>query len=72
MKTRMWLAAAVLLAFSSIAQSQQKEVKIGFIYDVTGPFAGGGSEAALLGTRVRLHLHVSVKDGMQRPRARDE
>jgi branched-chain amino acid transport system substrate-binding protein len=48
------LAAAALAAFSTLAgfaAAQQKEIKIGFIYDVTGPFAGGGSEAAMLGTR---------------------
>ena len=36
--------AAAALAASLSAFAQQKEIKIGFIYDVTGPFAGGGSE----------------------------
>src|SRR5882672_1728444 len=45
------LAAAALAAFAVLAQAQQKEIKIGFIYDVSGPFAGGGSEPAQVGTK---------------------
>src|ERR1700674_5488477 len=45
------LAAITLCAFAVAAEAQQKEIKIGFIYDVTGPFAGGGSEAAQIGTK---------------------
>jgi len=45
------LAAAAALAFALGAQAQQKEIKIGFIYDVSGPFAGGGSEPAQIGTK---------------------
>src|ERR671922_478336 len=48
-----WLAA-VLCAFTLAAQAQQKEIKIGFIYDVTGPFAGGGSEPAQVGTKAAV------------------
>ena len=43
--------AIALAAFVLTAQAQQKEIKIGFIYDVSGPFAGGGSEPAQLGTK---------------------
>ncbi len=43
-------AAALALAALSV-QAQPKEIKIGFIYDVSGPFAGGGSEPAQLGTK---------------------
>src|SRR3954470_23649001 len=45
-------AAFSLLAFAAYAQP--KEIKIGFIYDVSGPFAGGGSEPAQLGTRAAV------------------
>jgi len=45
------LLAAVLAAAAFAAQAQQKEIKIGFIYDVSGPFAGGGSEPAQVGTK---------------------
>ncbi|HKQ28377.1 MAG TPA: ABC transporter substrate-binding protein [Burkholderiales bacterium] len=46
--------AALALAISSSAFAQQKEIKIGFIYDVTGPFAGGGSEPAQIGTKAAV------------------
>jgi branched-chain amino acid transport system substrate-binding protein len=46
--------AAAALAVSASAFAQQKEIKIGFIYDVTGPFAGGGSEPAQLGTKAAV------------------
>jgi branched-chain amino acid transport system substrate-binding protein len=46
--------AALALAASASAFAQQKEIKIGFIYDVTGPFAGGGSEPAQLGTKAAV------------------
>jgi len=46
--------AAAALAASVSAFAQQKEIKIGFIYDVTGPFAGGGSEPAQLGTKAAV------------------
>ena len=45
------LVAAAAFAFALGAQAQQKEIKIGFIYDVSGPFAGGGSEPAQVGTK---------------------
>src|SRR5262245_35892937 len=40
-----------LLALAAFAAQAQKEIKIGFIYDVSGPFAGGGSEPAQVGTK---------------------
>src|SRR5262245_10499606 len=50
MAFRPFVAAA--LAFAAFAAlAQQKEIKIGFIYDVSGPFAGGGSEPAQVGTK---------------------
>ena len=48
--------ALVLCAFSLAAQAQPKEIKIGFIYDLTGPFAGGGSEPAQLGTKAAIDM----------------
>jgi branched-chain amino acid transport system substrate-binding protein len=58
------LAAAVALAaFAASAAAQQKEIKIGFIYDVTGPFAGGGSEPAQVGTKAALD-YVNERGGV--------
>ncbi|MGE4043710.1 MAG: ABC transporter substrate-binding protein [Acetobacteraceae bacterium] len=52
------VAAAMLLAGMTLAvsstQAQQKKIKIGVIYDLTGPLAGGGSELHMLGARIVL------------------
>jgi len=54
MAYRGFVLAAALALISAGAVAQQKEIKIGFIYDVTGPFAGGGSEAAQIGTKAAI------------------
>src|SRR5579871_3363004 len=61
---RRGLAAAALAVFSLTAVAQQKELKIGFIYDVTGPFAGGGSEAAQIGTKSAIDM-FNEKGGVE-------
>src|SRR5437868_9709215 len=58
------LAALALAAVCGFASAQQKELKIGFIYDVTGPFAGGGSEAAQIGTRSAIDM-FNEKGGIE-------
>jgi branched-chain amino acid transport system substrate-binding protein len=50
----MRLLAAVLLCAFAFTAHAQKEIKIGFIYDLTGPFAGGGSEPAQIGTKAAV------------------
>src|SRR3954465_1482050 len=50
----MRIIAAPLSASAFAAYAQPKEIKIGFIYDVSGPFAGGGSEAAQIGTKAAI------------------
>src|SRR5258706_16485420 len=57
-------ACALLSAFSGLAQAQQKQIKIGFIYDLTGPFAGGGSEPAQLGTKAMVDL-INERGGVE-------
>ena len=59
MKVRNILAAA-FAAVSFAALAQQKEIKIGFIYDVSGPFAGGGSEPAQVGTKAALEAFLAA------------
>ncbi len=57
---RSWLAsvAAIALAWAgSEAAAQSGAIKIGVIYDVTGPFAAGGSEAAQIGTRTLIDYY---------------
>src|ERR671936_887182 len=59
----MRFVAIALCAFTLAAQAQQKEIKIGFIYDVSGPFAGGGSEPAQIGTKAAIDM-VNEKGGV--------
>ena len=46
----------LIVAFPLAALAQQKEIKIGFIYDLTGPFAASGSEAAQIGTKAAIDM----------------
>ncbi len=49
------LAAMVALGTTG-ALAQQKEIKIGLIFDQTGPFAGGGSVATQLGSKYAIEM----------------
>ncbi|MEW5862198.1 MAG: ABC transporter substrate-binding protein [Pseudomonadota bacterium] len=55
---------AVTLALALGAHAQQKEIKVGVIYDYTGPFAAGGSEAAALGTKIAIDM-LNEKGGVE-------
>src|SRR3954462_7496606 len=46
--------AALALAASLSAFGHEKEIKMGFISDPPGPFAGGGSEPAQVGTKAAV------------------
>ena len=48
------VAAARHLGFAGIAAAQEKKIKIGVIYDLTGPLAGGGSELQYLGAKIMI------------------
>jgi branched-chain amino acid transport system substrate-binding protein len=48
--------AAVAAFGLAPAAAQQKEIKIGLIFDQTGPFAGGGSVATQLGTKYAIEI----------------
>ena len=50
------LAVISVAALPFVVLAQQKEIKIGFIYDVTGPFAASGSEAAQIGTKALIDM----------------
>jgi branched-chain amino acid transport system substrate-binding protein len=58
------IAALALLAISAAAMAQTKEVKIGVIYDYTGPFAAGGSQAAAAGTKIAIDM-INEKGGVE-------
>jgi hypothetical protein len=53
--TLLAMACAALGLFSATtAMAQDEDIKIGVIYDFTGPVAAGGSEAAAIGTQIDL------------------
>ena len=59
-------SAAAAAAFSldwTRAQAQAETVRIGVIYDLTGPFAAGGSVASSVGTQIAIDL-VNEKGGV--------
>src|SRR5580700_4102453 len=55
--------AAVLNLDWTRAQAQAETVRIGVIYDLTGPFAAGGSVASSVGTQIAIDL-VNEKGGI--------
>jgi branched-chain amino acid transport system substrate-binding protein len=46
--------AGLVLATSNPVAAQDKVIKIGVVYDLTGPFAGGGSELQYLGAKIMI------------------
>ena len=45
------------------AQAQDKKIKIGVVYDLTGPFAGGGSKLAI--SRRQDHARLLHQAGVE-------
>jgi len=41
-----------------------KEIKVGVIYDYTGPFAAGGSQAAAIGTKIAIDM-INERGGVE-------
>jgi branched-chain amino acid transport system substrate-binding protein len=58
------IGTAGALPFAGGALAQQREIKIGVIYDYTGPFAGGGSLAAAIGTKHAIEM-VNERGGVE-------
>jgi branched-chain amino acid transport system substrate-binding protein len=60
-------AAVAVAAWAALAAgtaaAQGKDIKIGVIYDYTGPFAAGGSQAAAIGTKIAIDM-VNEKGGV--------
>src|SRR5471030_963589 len=57
------LFGAIVLAvaawgLSASAEAQQKKIKIGVVYDLTGPFAGGGSKLQYDGAKIMLDYFI--------------
>ncbi len=58
-------AAIALVASTSLpAAAQQKEIKLGIIYDYTGPFAGGGSLPAAIATKIAVDM-INERGGVE-------
>src|SRR3954452_1428590 len=65
-RTLLKTSAAAAAAFSldwTRAQAQAETVRIGLIYDLTGPFAAGGSVASSIGAQTAIDL-VNEKGGI--------
>jgi branched-chain amino acid transport system substrate-binding protein len=58
------LAVLALGLCATQAAAQDKQVKIGVIYDYTGPFAAGGSEAAAIGTKAAIDM-INEEGGVE-------
>jgi branched-chain amino acid transport system substrate-binding protein len=58
------LAILALGLDATQAAAQDKQVKIGVIYDYTGPFAAGGSEAAAIGTKAAIDM-INEQGGVE-------
>jgi branched-chain amino acid transport system substrate-binding protein len=60
---RLALGAAAALVASSLAAGAQ-DIKIGVIFDYTGPLAAGGSEAGAVGTKIAIDL-INERGGVE-------
>ncbi|MGZ8320971.1 MAG: ABC transporter substrate-binding protein [Telluria sp.] len=58
-----WVAGTALAFALGAALAQDKEIKIGVIFDLTGPLAAGGSVAANLGTKYAIDI-VNERGGV--------
>src|SRR3979411_1301567 len=57
------IAAVAALGMAVAAQAQEKKIRIGVIYDLTGPLAGGGSELQYIGAKIMLDQYA--KNGVE-------
>jgi ABC-type branched-subunit amino acid transport system substrate-binding protein len=53
-------AAIAVLGAAAAAEAQEKKIKIGVIYDLTGPLAGGGSELQYIGAKIMLDQYTKT------------
>src|SRR4030081_4129226 len=54
------IAAVVALGLTISAHAQEKKIKIGVIFDLTGPLAGGGSELQYIGAKIMLDNYAKT------------
>ena len=66
------VVAIAATGLAASAQAQDKKIKIGVIFDLTGPLAGGGSELEYIGTKIILdHFSKSGVEGYKIDFAKD-
>ncbi len=58
------MVGLAFLVGSGMADAQEKKLKIGVIYDLTGPFAGGGSDLHYLGAKIIID-HFIKQGGVE-------
>ena len=61
---RALIAAVAVVGIAATAQAQKKEIKLGVIYDYSGAFAAGGSEAAAIGTKAAINM-INERGGIE-------
>src|ERR1700676_1180217 len=54
------MAAVAMLGMVVSARAQEKKIKIGVIFDLTGPLAGGGSELQYTGVKIMLDHYAKT------------
>src|SRR5258708_31561295 len=54
------IVAGAALGMAVSADAQDKKIKIGVIYDLTGPLAGGGSELQYTGAKIMLDHYAKT------------
>jgi len=57
-------AAGALFVVAATMPAAAADIKIGTIYDLTGPFAGGGSKPASIGNKIAIDM-VNEKGGVE-------
>ncbi|TCT00439.1 ABC transporter substrate-binding protein [Aquabacter spiritensis] len=58
------LGLCATMLSTALVGAQAKEIKVGVIYDQTGPFAGGGSVNASIGTQIAIDL-INERGGIE-------
>ena len=58
------VAGGCLVAAWTATAATAQDIKIGTIYDLTGPFAGGGSKPASIGNKIAIDM-VNEKGGVE-------
>ncbi len=54
------VVASAAFGFVGSASAQEKKIKIGVIYDLTGPLAGGGSELQYIGAKIMIDSFIKA------------